>query len=100
VAFLRKLERLDLVARKLRAGTLRGERRSAKRGQAVAFTACRLYRSVRTQSLVATTGASRVKSGERHGGSDRPAGVGMGGGPQFTGHVGKFKPVTAAWAEF
>jgi len=25
-AFLRKLERLDLVARKLRAGTLRGER--------------------------------------------------------------------------
>ncbi len=42
-AFLRKLERLDLVARKLRAGTLRGERRSTKRGQSVEFADFRLY---------------------------------------------------------
>jgi len=42
-AFLRKLERLDLVARKLRSGTLRGERRSTKRGQSVEFADFRLY---------------------------------------------------------
>lgn len=42
-AFLRKLERLDLVARKLRSGTLRGERRSTKRGQSVEFAGFRLY---------------------------------------------------------
>lgn len=42
-AFLRKLERLDLVARKLRAGAIRGERRSTKRGQSVEFADFRLY---------------------------------------------------------
>lgn len=42
-AFLRKLERLDLVARKLRSGILRGERRSTKRGQSVEFADFRLY---------------------------------------------------------
>ncbi|MGN6562585.1 MAG: DUF58 domain-containing protein, partial [Thermomicrobiales bacterium] len=42
-AFLRKLERLDIVARKLRAGVLRGERRSTKRGQSVEFADFRLY---------------------------------------------------------
>ncbi len=42
-AFLRKLERLDLVARKLRSGTIRGERRSTKRGQSVEFADFRLY---------------------------------------------------------
>ncbi len=42
-AFLRKLERLDIVARKLRAGALRGERRSTKRGQSVEFADFRLY---------------------------------------------------------
>ncbi len=41
--FLRKLERLDIVARKLRAGILRGERRSTKRGQSVEFADYRLY---------------------------------------------------------
>ena len=42
-AFLRKLERLDIVARKLRAGILRGERRSTKRGQSVEFADYRIY---------------------------------------------------------
>lgn len=42
-AFLRKLERLDIVARKVRAGVLRGERRSTKRGQSVEFADFRLY---------------------------------------------------------
>ncbi|MDP9374613.1 MAG: DUF58 domain-containing protein, partial [Chloroflexota bacterium] len=42
-AFLRKLERLDIVARKLRAGAMRGERRSTKRGQSVEFADFRLY---------------------------------------------------------
>lgn len=42
-AFLRKLERLDLVARKLRSGAMRGERRSTKRGQSVEFADFRLY---------------------------------------------------------
>ena len=42
-AFLRKLERLDIVARKVRAGALRGERRSTKRGQSVEFADFRLY---------------------------------------------------------
>lgn len=41
--FLRKLERLDIVARKLRSGILRGERRSTKRGQSVEFADFRLY---------------------------------------------------------
>ena len=41
--FLRKLERLDIVARKVRAGVLRGERRSTKRGQSVEFADFRLY---------------------------------------------------------
>lgn len=42
-AFLRKLERLEIVARKLRAGILRGERRSLKRGQSVEFADFRAY---------------------------------------------------------
>jgi uncharacterized protein (DUF58 family) len=42
-AFLRKLERLDIVARRLRAGVLRGERRSTKRGQSVEFADFRDY---------------------------------------------------------
>ena len=42
-AFLRKLERLDIVARKVRAGAVRGERRSTKRGQSVEFADFRLY---------------------------------------------------------
>lgn len=42
-AFLRKLERLDIVARKLRSGIMRGERRSTKRGQSVEFADFRLY---------------------------------------------------------
>lgn len=42
-AFLRKLERLDIMARKLRSGILRGERRSTKRGQSVEFADYRLY---------------------------------------------------------
>jgi len=42
-AFLRKLERLDIVARKVRSGVLRGERRSTKRGQSVEFADFRLY---------------------------------------------------------
>ncbi len=41
--FLRKLERLDIMARKLRAGVVRGERRSTKRGQSVEFADYRLY---------------------------------------------------------
>ncbi len=41
--FLRKLERLDIMARKLRSGILRGERRSTKRGQSVEFADFRLY---------------------------------------------------------
>ncbi|CAA9552477.1 MAG: hypothetical protein AVDCRST_MAG88-872 [uncultured Thermomicrobiales bacterium] len=42
-AFLRKLERLEIVARKVRAGILRGERRSLKRGQSVEFADFRTY---------------------------------------------------------
>lgn len=42
-AFLRTLERLDIVARKVRSGILRGERRSTKRGQSVEFADFRLY---------------------------------------------------------
>lgn len=42
-AFLRKLEGLDIVARKLKAGVLRGERRSVKRGQSVEFADYRDY---------------------------------------------------------
>ncbi len=41
--FLRKLERLEIAARKLRAGILRGERRSTKRGQSVEFADFRTY---------------------------------------------------------
>lgn len=41
--FLRQLERLELLARKLRAGVVRGERRSTKRGQSVEFADFRLY---------------------------------------------------------
>ena len=41
--FLRKLERLEIAARRLRAGILRGERRSTKRGQSVEFADFRTY---------------------------------------------------------
>ena len=42
-AFLRKLERLEIAARRLRAGILRGDRRSTKRGQSVEFADFRDY---------------------------------------------------------
>ncbi|HEX5504027.1 MAG TPA: DUF58 domain-containing protein [Thermomicrobiales bacterium] len=42
-AFLRKLAQLDIVARRMRAGLLRGERRSTKRGQSVEFADFRSY---------------------------------------------------------
>ena len=42
-AFLRKLEGLDIAARRLKAGVLRGERRSVKRGQSVEFADYRDY---------------------------------------------------------
>src|SRR5205823_13125197 len=41
--FMRKLERLSLVSRKLKAGRLKGERRSPKRGQSVEFADYRNY---------------------------------------------------------
>jgi len=41
--FLRKVDRLSLVVRKRRAGQLRGERRSTKRGQSVEFADYRDY---------------------------------------------------------
>ncbi len=41
--FMKKLERLSLVSRKMRAGTLKGERRSTKRGQSVEFADYRNY---------------------------------------------------------
>jgi uncharacterized protein (DUF58 family) len=41
--FMRKLERLTLVSRKLKAGQLKGERRSPKRGQSVEFADYRNY---------------------------------------------------------
>ena len=42
-AFLRKLGRLEIAARRVRAGVLRGERRSVKRGQSVEFADFRTY---------------------------------------------------------
>ncbi|HHJ06370.1 MAG TPA: DUF58 domain-containing protein [Anaerolineae bacterium] len=42
-AFMRKLEQLSLVARKIRSGKFRGERKSAKRGQSVEFADYRNY---------------------------------------------------------
>src|SRR3712207_213354 len=41
--FMRKLERLSLVSRKLKQGRLKGERRSPKRGQSVEFADYRNY---------------------------------------------------------
>src|SRR4051812_32365462 len=41
--FMRKLERLSLVSRKIKAGQLKGERRSLKRGQSVEFADHRNY---------------------------------------------------------
>jgi uncharacterized protein (DUF58 family) len=41
--FMKKLERLSLISRKLRAGRLKGERRSPKRGQSVEFADYRNY---------------------------------------------------------
>jgi uncharacterized protein (DUF58 family) len=41
--FMRKLERLSLVSRKLKAGRLKGERRSPRRGQSVEFADYRNY---------------------------------------------------------
>ena len=41
--FLRKLERLNLISRKLRAGRMKGERRSVKRGTSVEFADYRNY---------------------------------------------------------
>src|SRR3990172_8399336 len=41
--FLRKIERLSLVAKRLFPGTLRGERRSTKRGASVEFADYRNY---------------------------------------------------------
>src|SRR5690349_18647676 len=41
--FLKKLERLSLISRKLRAGRMKGERRSVKRGTSVEFADYRNY---------------------------------------------------------
>src|SRR3954452_14434234 len=41
--FMRKLDRLSLISRKLKAGRLKGERRSPKRGQSVEFADYRNY---------------------------------------------------------
>ena len=41
--FMRKLERLSLISRKLKAGVMKGERRSTKRGQSVEFADYRNY---------------------------------------------------------
>ncbi len=41
--FMRKLERLSLISRKLKAGRMKGERRSPKRGQSVEFADYRTY---------------------------------------------------------
>jgi uncharacterized protein (DUF58 family) len=41
--FMRKLERLSLISRKLKAGRMKGERRSPKRGQSVEFADYRNY---------------------------------------------------------
>ena len=42
-AFLRKLERLSIVSHKLRAGRMKGERRSPRRGNSVEFADSRNY---------------------------------------------------------
>jgi uncharacterized protein (DUF58 family) len=42
-AFLRKLERLSIVSHKLRAGRMKGERRSTRRGNSVEFADYRNY---------------------------------------------------------
>jgi uncharacterized protein (DUF58 family) len=42
-AFMRKLEKLSLVSRKLKMGRLKGERRSPRRGQSVEFADYRNY---------------------------------------------------------
>jgi uncharacterized protein (DUF58 family) len=41
--FMRKLDRLSLVSRKMKAGRMKGERRSPKRGQSVEFADYRNY---------------------------------------------------------
>jgi uncharacterized protein (DUF58 family) len=41
--FMRKLERLSLISRKLKAGRMKGERRSPRRGQSVEFADYRTY---------------------------------------------------------
>src|SRR6478736_575012 len=41
--FMRKLERLSLISRKIKQGRLKGERRSPKRGQSVEFADYRNY---------------------------------------------------------
>ncbi|HUS16571.1 MAG TPA: DUF58 domain-containing protein [Chloroflexia bacterium] len=41
--FLKKLERLSIISRKLRAGRMKGERRSSKRGSSVEFADYRNY---------------------------------------------------------
>src|SRR5947209_10655680 len=41
--FMRKLERLSLVSRKIKQGRMKGERRSPKRGQSVEFADYRNY---------------------------------------------------------
>ncbi len=42
-SFMRKLEKLNLISRKLKAGRMKGERRSPKRGQSVEFADYRNY---------------------------------------------------------
>jgi len=42
-AFLRKLDRMSIVTRKLRAGRMKGERRSTKRGTSIEFADYRNY---------------------------------------------------------
>src|SRR6187200_2988415 len=42
-AFLRRLEQLELVSRRLTAGRMKGERRSVRRGQSVEFADYRNY---------------------------------------------------------
>src|SRR5690242_21784599 len=41
--FLKKLERLSIISRKLRSGRMKGERRSTKRGTSVEFADYRNY---------------------------------------------------------
>jgi uncharacterized protein (DUF58 family) len=42
-SFMRKLEQLSLIARRIRSGYVRGERRSTKRGQSIEFADYRHY---------------------------------------------------------